>query len=112
MLNFIQETESYDLIEYIKDLNLINTNKIAGFDLDHTLITTKSKKIFAIDCNDWKFKYENIKDKFKELVSNHYKIVIITNQLGISLGKSSREDLITKITNISKELDVNNNCII
>lgn len=104
---FIQKTESYDLIEYIKDKNTTNTIKIAGFDLDNTLITTKSKKTFAINCDDWKFKYKNIKDKFKNLISNHYKIVIITNQLGISLGKSSREELITKITNISKELDIN-----
>ena len=105
MLRFIQETESYDLIEY-KNTNS-TFNKIAGFDLDSTIIITKSKKTFAIDCNDWKFKYNNIKDKFEKLIFNNYKIVIITNQLGISLGKSTREDLIKKITNISKELNIN-----
>jgi hypothetical protein len=60
IFNFIQETESYDLLEYTNSLQEINNTltKIAGFDLDHTLIITKSKKIFATDYNDWKFKYD------------------------------------------------------
>ncbi len=107
MLNIISSTESYDLIEYnVLDKGL-ETNKIAGFDLDNTLIITKSGFTFASNSNDWKFKYNNIKEEFKKLIDNNYRIVIITNQLGVLKGKTTKDDLYSKILYISRELELN-----
>jgi bifunctional polynucleotide phosphatase/kinase len=57
--------------------------KIAGFDMDGTLITTKSGKVFAVDKNDWRLLYEQ--QTVKQLERLHederFKIVIMTNQV-------------------------------
>lgn len=54
--------------------------KIAGFDLDHTLIVPKSGNVFPTDLQDWKFFYECIPDKLKDLYKNGYRLIIVTNQ--------------------------------
>ncbi len=80
--------------------------KIAAFDLDYTLIKTKSGKLFPIDKNDWKFLYDNITSKLNELYNDNFTIVIITNQMGISKGKVIKEDFLFKISNIQKSLNI------
>ena len=55
-----------------------NKSKIAGFDLDHTIISPKHS-IFPIDENDWKYSFNSIKEKILEL-SIQYNIVIFSNQ--------------------------------
>jgi bifunctional polynucleotide phosphatase/kinase len=79
-------------------------NKIASFDLDNTLIVTKSGKTFPIDENDWKFRFNNIKTKLHELKDSC--IIIISNQAGISTKKEDPERWMKKIENISKELKI------
>lgn len=54
--------------------------KIASFDLDNTLIKTKSGKTFAQSFDDWMPLYDNIRDKLIELITMNYIIVIFTNQ--------------------------------
>lgn len=56
---------------------------IAGFDLDGTIITTKSGKKFPIDKNDWKYAFDNIQEKLNDIRSKGYQIVIISNQKGL-----------------------------
>ena len=86
--------------------NVIKKTKIAAFDLDYTLIKTKSKKLFPIDKNDWEFLYENVPSKIKQLYDDNFTIVIITNQMGISKGKVNKEDFLFKINNIYKSLNI------
>ncbi|AIE47824.1 nicotinamide riboside kinase 1 [Peridroma alphabaculovirus] len=81
-------------------------NKVAGFDLDGTLIETISGAVFAQTRDDWKFKYESIRQNFVELLDAGYCIVIITNQLGVSAGKVTIEDLRAKIEAICAALSV------
>jgi bifunctional polynucleotide phosphatase/kinase len=71
--------------------------KIASFDLDGTLITTKSGKVFPKDANDYKYAYPNVKEKLEELIKKGYKIVIFTNQKGIQRGKTKLSDIVNKI---------------
>lgn len=86
--------------------NVQFSDKIAAFDLDYTLIKTKSGKLFPIDKNDWKFLYDNISTKLSDLYKDNYTIVIITNQMGISKGKLKKEHFLYKISSIHKELNI------
>lgn len=65
--------------------------QIAGYDLDGTIITTKSEKRFPQDVDDWKL-FPYVASKLTNLQQDGYKIVFFTNQNGISLGKYKVED--------------------
>lgn len=78
--------------------------KIAGFDLDQTLISTESGKTFPIDSNDWKWMYDNVKDKLEDFINKGFEIVIITNQGGIKSSSEKMSVFKTKIENIEKDI--------
>lgn len=80
--------------------------KIAAFDIDGTLITTQSGKVFPSDINDWKILYSEVPGKLKKLVDEGFKLVLITNQAGIAKGKMTVEQFQTKISNILGRLGV------
>jgi bifunctional polynucleotide phosphatase/kinase len=82
------------------------TLKYACFDLDNTLITTKSGKKFPIDENDWIFKYENVIKKLKNYVKHHYNIIVLTNQAGLKKKVDGVKNWKIKIENIFSELDI------
>lgn len=90
------------LVNYYKN-NSYN-NKIAGFDLDGTLIKTKSGKIFATNKDDWKFLFDIVKNKLKDL--SDYTLVIFSNQMGISKGKVKKEDILYKVNAIYNQLNI------
>ncbi|AUF81622.1 nicotinamide riboside kinase 1 [Malacosoma neustria nucleopolyhedrovirus] len=54
-------------------------SKIASFDLDDTLITTKNNLSFSKAPLEWQFKYNNVKEKFIELLDKDYCIMIVLN---------------------------------
>ena len=79
------------------------------FDLDHTIIKPKSRKVFPINCDDWEFidlpkLIENILLAIDEDTSKDIKIGIISNQGGISKGYVKVEDFETKINNIINKI--------
>lgn len=80
-------------------------NKLACFDLDDTLIITKSGKRFPINENDWKFKYNNVKEKLRRL-SENYTVMIFTNQAGIENGTITETSFTNKVTYIFKKLNI------
>ena len=85
---------SYDFI--------LNDKPTAGFDLDNTIIKTKSGKKFPIDMNDWCYLYKNTLHVLKNLVNTH-NIVIFTNQS--TLKKQEKKLIfIEKIKNIISDL--------
>jgi bifunctional polynucleotide phosphatase/kinase len=94
---------------FYDNLDLTKKYKMAGFDLDYTLIKTKSGNIFPKDKNDWLLLNDQIKPKLLELAKNpEYILVIFSNQKG--LGKKSKltiDDFIEKINNIKKLLNIN-----
>ncbi|XP_034952150.1 uncharacterized protein F21D5.5 [Chelonus insularis] len=104
-------TEKWDTID--KNHLLIYTandcksqQKIASFDMDGTLITTKSGAVFPKNTDDWKLLYPQIPKKLKELYDSDFKIVIFTNQNGVGTGKINLNDFKSKIEAVVKKLGV------
>ena len=85
--------------------NIKNNNKIFLFDLDNTLITTLSGKVFPINENDWKFVYDSVEDKINNLSKNNL-IGIITNQMGLKSDFLIKKWII-KMNNILKKININ-----
>ena len=61
--------ESKDIPElyYLHSLTLDGCKKIASFDIDNTIIATKSGKNFATGPSDWKWWSDQVIHKLKEL---------------------------------------------
>ncbi|XP_047001116.1 bifunctional polynucleotide phosphatase/kinase isoform X2 [Schistocerca americana] len=105
---------SEDKWEYIDNNKLIiltskgckGSSKIAGYDVDGTIILTKSGRVFPKDNDDWKISFIEVPGKLKHLWSSGFKIVFFTNQAGISKGKVKIEDFKSKIRNIISRLGV------
>lgn len=81
-------------------------SKIAAFDLDHTIITTKTGRVFPVDTHDWQIMYAEIPAKLKKLYEEGNKIVFFTNQRNISKGNTDPSDFKKKIECIVKKLGV------
>lgn len=82
------------------------TAKVASFDLDGTLIATKSGKTFATGRSDWKFLFPNIPEKLRALHADGTCIVIFTNQMGLEKGKLKVSEITGKIDDIVDQLSV------
>ncbi|KAL8378095.1 hypothetical protein RB595_008683 [Gaeumannomyces hyphopodioides] len=59
--------------------------KIAVFDLDSTLITTASGKKFANSPSDWRWWDPSVPSKLQSLYNDGYRVVILSNQAGLTL---------------------------
>jgi bifunctional polynucleotide phosphatase/kinase len=78
---------------------------MAGFDLDGTIIKTKSGRRFPKDMNDWQLINDSIKIKLSSLIDNGYTIVIFTNQKNLE-KRLGIEAFRKKCKNIQTELGV------
>lgn len=85
---------------------LKHSSKISAFDMDGTIITTKSGKTFMQNVDDWKLWDRKVKDKLNELHDKGHKIVFITNQLGIGKGKVSESDFKTKVEAVVNKIGI------
>lgn len=83
-------------------------SKIAAFDLDSTLIKTKSGHKFSKDTCDWMWFYPCVPNTLKQYYQKGYRILIITNQGGIKKDVLKLHTFQTKIESISKELTKHN----
>lgn len=91
------------------DLNAPGKVKIAGFDLDSTLISTLSGNRFAKDAADWRWWDPCVTARLKSLQADGYRLVIFTNQNGIPDPAKESVRLTafkTKLAAIFKALDV------
>jgi len=70
--------------------NFVLTNKVAAFDFDGTIAATKSGKKFPTSEDDWKWQYDTVPAKIKELHKQKYTIIIVSNQAGFASGKDNK----------------------
>ena len=80
--------------------------------MDSTLVEPKSGAKFPKDADDWKYWHESVPKKLKQLYEEGYKVVIFTNQKGISTGNTKAEDIKTKIEDIGKDVGIQMQAII
>lgn len=86
-----------------KHIKISNIKNVYLFDLDYTLIKTKSGKKFPIDKNDWVILNKNIKTKL-DGISNSL-IGIISNQKGLK-SVEQKKDWKYKLDQICQELRI------
>ncbi|KAL8434234.1 hypothetical protein Efla_001999 [Eimeria flavescens] len=80
---------------------------VAIFDLDGTLITTRSGKKFPVNANDWKLLYEkSVPARLQFLHQAGYHLFVLSNQLGVSRGHVTLLDLTLKIDSLQHVLGV------
>ena len=81
--------------------------KIASFDLDSTIIKTKSGKIMPESRDDWTWfaNITNIRQIMHKLVSKGYSIVVISNQKNLE-NRLTISEFQIKINDINNELGI------
>lgn len=101
---------NFERYKFVKDNQ--DLVKIAAFDLDGTLVETKSNLKFARGPNDWKWWTSksltllNVVEKLKQLADDRYIVVIFTNQGGVIATNTSKSYLsfTGRMNSIMKEL--------
>lgn len=67
--------------------------KMIAFDVDDTIIATRSGKHYAQDEHDWKLWHESIVPKFQDLHAQGWYVALVSNQAGLQAGKTSKSGL-------------------
>lgn len=98
---------SYDGIMYKFNNNAdLSKTEMILFDMDGTLITTKSGKKFAVNENDWKLLDSSIATTLQRLNAENKYIAIVSNQKGLAENIVSKESLQKKIDKLIETLGV------
>uniref|UniRef100_UPI00358E3440 bifunctional polynucleotide phosphatase/kinase isoform X3 n=1 Tax=Myxine glutinosa TaxID=7769 RepID=UPI00358E3440 len=98
--------ETHGKLMVFTSCSVLGSSMIAGFDIDGTIVTTKSGKVFPVNADDWRILYPEILPKLKQLLADGYKVVFLTNQMGISRGKLQPEVFKTKVEAIIETLQL------
>ncbi|XP_033097670.1 uncharacterized protein LOC117101646 isoform X2 [Anneissia japonica] len=99
-------TELSDGLLYYETTGIRTNEQVASFDLDGTIIKTKSGNTFPEDENDWIFTSSNVKSIIQLNNKDHINNVIMSNQNGIGTGSQDKEEWMDKIEKITAELGV------
>ncbi|CAH0551692.1 unnamed protein product [Brassicogethes aeneus] len=100
-----EEIDGKELLIYTPN-NCVSRSVIAGFDIDGTIIKTKSGARFPKDCDDWVFYFQDVQHKLKKLHEDKNKIVFFTNQAGIGKDSQKIKGFKRKIENIVNKLEI------
>lgn len=94
------------LVKLSPDIDPITRTKgVLAFDMDGTIIVTKSGKTFATDKNDWKLFDSSIPQRLLTAYEEGYSLAIISNQKGAKtpqdqLDVQSKFDAISRILSV------------
>ncbi|KAI9187815.1 DNA kinase/phosphatase Pnk1 [Blastocladiella emersonii ATCC 22665] len=100
----IHEEDTLCIVEYMSPAP---SSTIASFDLDKTLIATKSGAKWPKNDDDWVLLYPTrVPERLKELHENGAKIVVFTNQAGIGSNRSKLVGFQGKVINIARAIGV------
>jgi bifunctional polynucleotide phosphatase/kinase len=97
---------SLPALYYLWSKTLDGCKKVAAFDIDNTIIVTKSGKNFATNTSDWKWFDKCVPERLRELHKDGYRVVFLTNQGGIEKKNTTFKDLKTKFEAMLTELDI------
>lgn len=105
------QTESWDSVENGKMLcytskGVVASSKLAAYDIDGTIIKTKSGNVFPKTSDDWMINYAEVPKKLKSLFEDGFKICFFTNQGGIGKGKVNVNEFKAKIKQIIAKVQV------
>uniref|UniRef100_A0A182WZZ8 PNK FHA domain-containing protein n=1 Tax=Anopheles quadriannulatus TaxID=34691 RepID=A0A182WZZ8_ANOQN len=100
------EASDDKLLHIFTSAGVMASEKVAAYDMDGTLIKTKSGNVFPKSIDDWQIAFAEVPAKLKSLHRNGYKLVIFTNQAGIGKGKVRIEDFRQKIESLVRKLGV------
>ncbi|KAJ8928964.1 hypothetical protein NQ314_018401 [Rhamnusium bicolor] len=81
-------------------------SKIAAFDIDGTIIKTKSGARFPKNGDDWEFYFHNIPYHLKKLYEENFKIVFFTNQSGLGKDPYKIKEFKRKVENILTKISL------
>lgn len=82
------------------------SDRIAAYDIDGTIICTRSGNVFPKDASDWQILYAEIPKLLQQYHRNGHKIVFFTNQAGMATGKTSVSAWQHKLEQIARRLSV------
>ncbi|GAM17837.1 hypothetical protein SAMD00019534_010120 [Acytostelium subglobosum LB1] len=88
----------------------ITRSKVAAFDMDDTMIHTKSGAKFAKDRRDWVWWDDSVPIEMKRLHDDGYQVIVITNQGGVGIkskfDKGKFNSVSGKIQDLCKEIGI------
>uniref|UniRef100_A0A915CSB2 Bifunctional polynucleotide phosphatase/kinase n=1 Tax=Ditylenchus dipsaci TaxID=166011 RepID=A0A915CSB2_9BILA len=94
-----------ELFVFTPNCGMENRSKIAGFDMDGTLIRTISGKVFAKNRDDWQlWDKSHVLQRLRQAHSEGFKLCIFTNQKGIQKKSVDPNDLKKKVQAILSEI--------
>ncbi|GAB0095715.1 Polynucleotide kinase 3 phosphatase [Sergentomyia squamirostris] len=95
-----------NLLYILTTSGTISSDKVAAYDLDGTIIKTKSGNVFPKNLDDWQLAYAEVPGKLKKYHADGYKVVFFTNQAAISTKRLQIEDFRGKVQRIIAKLNI------
>eukprot|EP00752_Nemacystus_decipiens_P002205 g2097.t1 len=100
-----EELVGGSVLRWVPSTARVSTH-IVAFDMDGTLIKTKSGKKFGDAADDWQFWHGKIPAVLRKWHERGYKVAIISNQMGIGTGKADKQTQQAKVRSIVRAIGV------
>ncbi|CAB1100226.1 unnamed protein product [Ectocarpus sp. CCAP 1310/34] len=100
-----EELMEGSVLRWVPDRSRVSTH-IVAFDMDGTLIKTKSGKRFGDAADDWQLWNGKIPTVLRKWHDRGYKVAIISNQMGVGTGKVDPRMLKAKVRSVVKALGI------